>query len=827
MAKTLSSHDRDEVSFFFQYYEDIDIPMFLCSGEGTIWWINRAMEDFAGIKSDNAAGSSCRELLIHLFGTSLEEVGEVLEQTRKKAYLLTPPGKTDVWMEISSTIIKNGIASGARLFFFRNITESIRKEDEIYQRNAIQAVLEEISTIITSGSAGGLDAGIQKSLHQIGECIGVNRCYLFIIQSDGTELRSEYEWNRNSIPHAQGLTGVRFFEFPLNDEMVATTGPLRTIHTGENRQSDIIPIKGRRMRGFFGFEGESGNNPYLQHSAGLLRLAGEMIINALEHQQVEETLTSHDSLNESVMTSSGKFLLSSDWETIIPDVLEWLGTGTGVDRASIMEFPREDRKSRSYEWLSSGTNSGSEKGIFWDVKGLTQWTAALSLGHVITGKVKDMPPEMADLFRQRSVHSFVILPIFAGEQCWGSMLLEDCTRDRVWSKSEIDALKTAADSLGSTIERMNRELEIQDRNRQLSIVNEIISAAGSSASRDELLDTMLCRTMDLLDVEEGAIYLIENENGVAELKCKSGNQNEASTFVSELNTEDALYHLLVSEGAAIFEEKGITWIPLGGGNSPVGILALGVRGGHSFSSYELTTFETIGREMGTAIEKMALQVKLGESYKKANLYLDIMAHDIKNATTVSIMYSDMLREMLEGEPKEYAEKLMESIRRTIEITDHVSTIRRLHEEKPVLNPQNLDDVIQLEIEQHPNAKIHYSPSSFMVLADDLIHEIFANLIGNSIKYGGDDVEIFIRVASIGHNVEVSIEDTGPGIADEVKNVIFNRFQRGESNESGKGLGLYIVKMLVDRYCGSIQVLDRVHGHPDQGVAFRFTLNKTV
>ena len=105
--------------------------------------------------------------------------------------------------------------------------------------------------------------------------------------------------------------------------------------------------------------------------------------------------------------------------------------------------------------------------------------------------------------------------------------------------------------------------------------------------------------------------------------------------------------------------------------------------------------------------------------------------------------------------------------------------------------------------------------------------IFTNLIGNSVKFGGPDVEITIRVEEPDGEVLVSVEDTGPGVPDEVKGKLFHRFERGMARGSGEGLGIFIVRTLVTRYGGEVWVDDRVPDHPDEGAAFRFTLKKAA
>ncbi len=73
-----------------------------------------------------------------------------------------------------------------------------------------------------------------------------------------------------------------------------------------------------------------------------------------------------------------------------------------------------------------------------------------------------------------------------------------------------------------------------------------------------------------------------------------------------------------------------------------------------------------------------------------------------------------------------------------------------------------------------------------VLADGLLPTVFTNLIGNAVKFGGPDVEITVRVEERDGEVLVSVEDTGPGVPDEVKAKLFHRFERGMARGKRRG-----------------------------------------
>ncbi|WP_128693880.1 sensor histidine kinase [Methanoculleus taiwanensis] len=217
--------------------------------------------------------------------------------------------------------------------------------------------------------------------------------------------------------------------------------------------------------------------------------------------------------------------------------------------------------------------------------------------------------------------------------------------------------------------------------------------------------------------------------------------------------------------------------------------------------------------------------ELEAARNEANMYLDIMTHDVRNANNVSSMYADLLVDLADGDLKAYVEKLHDSIGRSSEILMNVATIRRASEESSRLVPVNLDAVIRNEIRNFPDATIRYIDPPVSVLADGLLPTVLTNLVGNAVKHGGSGVEITIRVEKHDREVMISVEDTGPGIPDEIKRKLFTRFERGRASGRGEGLGLFIVRTLVERYGGKIWIEDRVPGAPEKGAAFKFTLRK--
>lgn len=115
------------------------------------------------------------------------------------------------------------------------------------------------------------------------------------------------------------------------------------------------------------------------------------------------------------------------------------------------------------------------------------------------------------------------------------------------------------------------------------------------------------------------------------------------------------------------------------------------------------------------------------------------------------------------------------------------------------------------------------PPDCKVIANDFLYDVFVNLAGNAVKHGGP--EIFIDIKAVRATIEgkdyirFTFEDNGQGIPDDMKEDIFKRLQRGNTAANGKGLGLYLVKTLVDNYKGQVWAENRVASDYTKGSRF--------
>jgi signal transduction histidine kinase len=173
------------------------------------------------------------------------------------------------------------------------------------------------------------------------------------------------------------------------------------------------------------------------------------------------------------------------------------------------------------------------------------------------------------------------------------------------------------------------------------------------------------------------------------------------------------------------------------------------------------------------------------------------------------------------------------------LVDNIRRLERLYTQKDLkLTLKNLPDAInnayttvgQTLYDNNPQGKRirfsinvvgSYCTSDINVIAEDLLEEIFVNLFSNSVKYTESSevkIDILIREYFIGEVKYwmITVSDYGKGIPDLMKKDLFERFYR---QAKGSGLGLSIVRTLVERYRGKVWVGDRVYEDYSKGTTF--------
>jgi signal transduction histidine kinase len=206
---------------------------------------------------------------------------------------------------------------------------------------------------------------------------------------------------------------------------------------------------------------------------------------------------------------------------------------------------------------------------------------------------------------------------------------------------------------------------------------------------------------------------------------------------------------------------------------------------------------------------------LEEQRDNLRLLNQVVRHDIRNQLMVVESYTELLEDSLpDDQSRTYARTVIEAAKQATDITETARDVTDvLLQVGSDRTPTSLRADLNGQIEQLRSDKDRVTVSvdgpvpDVTVLADDLLEAVFRNLLTNAVAHNDKEAaEITVSTGVSDGSVRISIADNGPGISDDHKEDIFQEGERGLKS-GGTGVGLYLVKTLVDRYGGDVWVED--------------------
>ncbi|MGA9139254.1 MAG: PAS domain S-box protein [Methanocella sp.] len=224
---------------------------------------------------------------------------------------------------------------------------------------------------------------------------------------------------------------------------------------------------------------------------------------------------------------------------------------------------------------------------------------------------------------------------------------------------------------------------------------------------------------------------------------------------------------------------------------------------------------------------------LKDAKAQAELYLDLMGHDINNMNQIAMGFLEIAIGSfpLKDEERKFLEKPLDTLKNSAMLIENVRKLQKLEAGSLKYRDFDLCATLKQVIADYSHipgrdVTIRFKPlPACYIVANDLIKDVFSNLIGNAVKHSDPQqpltIDVGLEPVMKGGKkcYRVTIEDDGPGIPDELKSQLFMRFQSGQGKALGKGLGLYLVRTLVHDFRGTILVEDRVPGDYAKGAKF--------
>jgi len=243
------------------------------------------------------------------------------------------------------------------------------------------------------------------------------------------------------------------------------------------------------------------------------------------------------------------------------------------------------------------------------------------------------------------------------------------------------------------------------------------------------------------------------------------------------------------------------------------------------ASVENITKQIFLKRMTQTLNKTGKQIRFQ--------FLSVLSHELKAPLNAIDGYLKMIKERQFGTNvdayDEILDRSMERIKGMRQLILDLLDLTKIETGKPIqkLEIVNLRKIVQMSVDTIRPYAIQKDVDLYINMRENIemradpgeIEIIMNNLISNAVKYNkaGGRVDIFLEKSE--GKIKITVSDTGIGLKTEDKEKIFNDFVRIKSNQTrevtGSGLGLSIVKKIVDMYQGSIEV----QSEPDKGTSF--------
>lgn len=221
-------------------------------------------------------------------------------------------------------------------------------------------------------------------------------------------------------------------------------------------------------------------------------------------------------------------------------------------------------------------------------------------------------------------------------------------------------------------------------------------------------------------------------------------------------------------------------------------------------------------ELTNNFNKMTRGLKSTENLQKE--FINNVSHEIKTPVSSIEGFAKFLKDknLTDEEREEYANIIIEEAKRLENLTGKILKLSKLNNQEIITNKQEIEVAEQIRkaislLEpkwSKKDIKINVSLEEKTFLGDeDLIFQVWVNIIDNAIKFSNEGENIDIKVYEKDSNINVEIKDHGIGMKEEELEKVYDRFYQIDRSHSkeGSGLGLAIVKRIVELSEGKIEI----------------------
>ncbi|MFX1420417.1 MAG: ATP-binding protein [Promethearchaeota archaeon] len=529
---------------------------------------------------------------------------------------------------------------------------------------------------------------------------------------------------------------------------------------------------------------------------------------------------------EKVISSiSSRFVGKVNLDEAIKSSFEDMGTLSKADRVSLFLFD-ENKKffKNTYEWCAKGIDPQQINLQKVDIGIISWWIGQVEkISFVNIRDVSTLPngaQSVKKFMEIQNIQSFLAFPIYINGSINGFVCFSKIRENVQWKGKDFVILRIFGQTLGDTIERLNAEKALRESQELLRATFEAtadgIIAIDNNGVITHLNERFIYmwripeKTVDHKDFNEVLNYMLN--------QLKNPDVFLLKLTDLEKTSKDA-YDMIFFNDGRIFEQYSCP------------LVQDGEKIGRVWSFKDITEHQHAEQELRIS------EKRYREAYERAELFKDIFTHDINNIFH-NIRSSAELISLLKSNSnnldnlEEFFQVIDNQIDRGVKLINNVQKLSKLEESEISLQKVDvyevLDEAIQFAYksaqEKELEIKVDKKINTAFVEANEFLLDVYENILHNAIKYNQNrpiTIQIDISRSSDGKNnyIKMDFKDNGIGIVDENKESIFQKGNKKDKHVRGMGIGLSLVKKIIESYNGKIWVENRINNDYSQGSNF--------
>ena len=486
---------------------------------------------------------------------------------------------------------------------------------------------------------------------------------------------------------------------------------------------------------------------------------------------------------------------------------------------------------------------------------------------------RDVPEEVRERARLRGSRSGIAVPMLGHDSCLGCILVGKAAAGLA-PERQIALLETFADQAVIAVENTRLLTELRTRTAdlthsvgQLTALSEVGRAVSSTLDLETVLTTIVSRAVELSGLDGGVVF--EYDEGEEAFIHRAATEQGGSLAEARRATRIRKGEGIVGRTAMTLEPeqvpditvpgaypsrlrdnliasgvRAILAVPIARENRLIGNLVVTRNRPGDFASETIELLRTFATQSALAIQNARLfrqleiksrELEVASQHKSE--FLASMSHELRTPLNAVIGFSDVLLQGMFGEMNEkqteYLRDILASGQHLLSLINDILDLSKIEAGRMELDvaafdlPAAIDDALLLMRERASRRGI-----TLERLLDERVGEICAdqrkvkqvllNLLSNAVKFTPESGRIDVRAGLVDGMTEISVTDTGIGIAPEHHDAVFEEFRQvgdADTKAEGTGLGLALCRKFVELHGGRISVKSQLGA----GSTFTFTL----